>query len=1544
MADNLSGSVAAMLERALTYHRQGQLADARTLYDAILKSEPRHFDALNLRGTLALQTGDFENAVTLIRSALSINAHFAGAYNNLGNALLALKRLDEALAAYDKAAALTPQQAEAHYNRANALRDLQRYDEALAGYDRALALNPNYPEALNNRGSILLSLRRLEEALGSFERARALKPEYADAYNNCGNVLVELNRPLDALASYDRALAINPQQAAVHFNRANVLTSLKRQEEALADFGKAIALRPDYADAFNNRGNVLLDLRHLDAAFASFSKAVALRPTFAEAYSNLGVVLLERKQLHEALANYDKAIALKPDQAEVHYNRGYALEGLKRIDEAADSYARALGLKPNYEFLAGTLLHTQTRLCDWTDFPAKLEKLTTDLHAGTPASSPFPLLALTDDPALHKQAATAYSRTKYPARDVLGPLAKRGPGDRIRIGYYSADLREHAMAYLLAELFEAHDRARFEIFGFSIGPDTGDAMRQRISAAFDTFNDVRECNDRGVAALSRELGIDIAVDLNAYTQDSRPGMFAHRCAPVQVNFLSYPGTMGADYIDYIVADKTVIPSERHGDFTEKVITMPHCYQVNDSKRRISDRVFTRTALGLPAQGFVFCCFNNNHKILPATFEIWMRVLKAVEGSVLWLLEDNATAARNLRKEAAARGVDPQRLVFAGRMSLADHLARHRLADLFLDTLPYNAHTTASDALWAGLPVLTCTGIAFASCVAASLLMTLGLPELITDSPEAYEAKALALARDRAALQEIKERLAERRQTTPLFNGTLYARHLEDAYSAIHERSRNGLPPAALIVGPDNAAAPDNLASAVNTEAAFNLEQGNALFQQRRLEEALAAYDLALTLQPDLLDAHFNRASAAAQLKRPDEALAGFDRAIALAPDQAETHYKRGNVLVALRRFKEALASFERTLALNPDHPKAHLSRAQALQLLGRFDEALAIYDGLLGTHPERADLHNHRGNLLLARQRPEQALASYDKAIALAPTVADYHNNRGTALLDLGRAGDAIASYDRAIALNPDQAAAYINRGNAYFAATLMDKALADYDHALALDPNSPEAQVNRGHALIRDNRLSEAAVAYERALALKPDYDFLLGTVAHTRMKLCDWTHSAANVTAVTSGIAASRKVIEPFALLSLIDDPQLQRTATEIYAAARFPRASDFAPPALRPAQGKIRIGYYSSDFRSHPVAAFAAALIEAHDRSRFEVIGLSFGPDAQDDMRLRISSACDQFIRVNDRSDRDVAALSRDLGIDVAVDLNGHTQHARTGMFVARCAPVQITYLGYAGTMGLPGSIDYIVADATTLPADAESAMAEKIIRLPGSFLINGAHFTIAADAPSRAELGLPKNAFVFCGFNNAYKIVPEVFDIWMRLLKAVDGSVLWLRKDNKVTERNLRREAAARGVDPARIVFAKRMPLDQHLARQRHADLFIDTLPYNAHSTASDALRVGLPVLTCAGRSFASRVAASLLTTIGLPELVTDTATAYEARAIELARDPAKLAAIKSKLDANRQDSWLFDAQRLARHLEAAYATAHDRAQAGLPPASFDALSL
>ncbi len=454
---------------------------------------------------------------------------------------------------------------------------------------------------------------------------------------------------------------------------------------------------------------------------------------------------------------------------------------------------------PDLTGVEGDRLHAKMRLCEWNNFDSECAHLIASVRNGNINTTPFVFLTITSSAAEQLECAKLWVKNKLSLSDTPIWQGERYDHKRSRVAYLSADFHQHATSFLMAGLFECHDRSIFETTAISWGPDDNSAMRTRLEASIDRFIDAQSYSDEQIADLVRSLEIDLVVDLKGFTQDLRTSIFARRPAPVQINYLGYPGTMGADYIDYIMADRIVIPEDQRAFYAEKIAYLPDSYQVNDGKRLIADRAFTRSEVGLPPTGFVFCCFNNNYKITPGMFDCWMRMLKQVEGSVLWLLEDNVRAASNLRKEAVARGVNAERLIFAKRMPLADHLARHRLADLFLDTLPCNAHTTASDALWAGLPVLTCLGETFAGRVAASLLNAIGLPELITPTLQAYERMAIELATQPEKLAMIKLKLTESRLTAPLFDTKRFTTHIEAAYTAMYERQQAGLPPDHIIV-------------------------------------------------------------------------------------------------------------------------------------------------------------------------------------------------------------------------------------------------------------------------------------------------------------------------------------------------------------------------------------------------------------------------------------------------------------------------------------------------------------------------------------------------------------------------------------------------------------------------------------------------------------------------------------------------------------------------------------------------------------------------
>jgi predicted O-linked N-acetylglucosamine transferase (SPINDLY family) len=703
-------------------------------------------------------------------------------------------QLEGALELFGKCVELAPERPEAFYKRANALNALGRLEPALEDYDRAIRLNPAYTYALCNRGSVLERLGRREEALPSFDRALELDPKDALTHYNRGAVLKDLERYEDALASYEAAIDLNGNFAEAHVNRGNVLQELRRHEAAIESFERAIALNPAMAEAFQGRGVSLHSLMRLEQALAAYNKAIALGPRSAAAYVNRGNLLADLGRNAEAAGDYLKAIELKPDYVEAHFNRAHLERMLNRFDAAAAGYKVVANLAPDFEFLPGNRLEVAMQTCDWSDYDPLVEQIFAGIENDARVSHPFNFMALTDSARLQQKVARTWMSHASPADGSLGPIAPRTPPRKITIAYISSDFHEHPIGRLLGELIEIHDRSRFEVIAFSCGPSKRDEAQQRLLRAFDRFIEVRDKSAVEIAALARNLNVDIAVDLGGYTFYNRPNIFALRAAPVQVSYLGYLGTLAASYMDYIVADRTVVTPASEGYYSEKIIYLPDAHQANDRKRRIADRIFTRKELGLPEKGFVFCCFNSSYKISPTTFAGWMRILQAVPGSVLLLFANEKTAETNLRAHAVRHGFDPQRLVFGERLPPAEYLARYRAADLFLDTLPYNAGTTASDALWAGLPVLTLTGEAFASRIAASLLAAIGVPELITSTQQQYEQLAIELASNPQRLAGIRTRIQDNRLTSPLFDTPRFARNLEAAYTAIHGRYLAGLSP------------------------------------------------------------------------------------------------------------------------------------------------------------------------------------------------------------------------------------------------------------------------------------------------------------------------------------------------------------------------------------------------------------------------------------------------------------------------------------------------------------------------------------------------------------------------------------------------------------------------------------------------------------------------------------------------------------------------------------------------------------------------------
>ena len=760
------------------------------------KARQLFFEALNL-----FDSADYRNAEARLREALRLAPGNASILTNLSTVAMRQGKLDEARDFSERALAGNPANVEALMVLASCHARQEKFTDALVACDRIIALEPRIAEAHSNRAHALNGLRRFADALASCDRAISLQPDLPDAHVNRGNALVRLNRFDDALDACAAALRIEPGLAEAHLGRGNALFGLKRYDEALAAYGLAAGAKPNLAAAWLGSASALADLHRFGEAEAAIDRALAIDPGLGRAWLLRGNMIRRSGRIADAMAAYDTAIGLDRTLAEAWLARGTALAEMRRYGDALSAYEQAATLEADLESLAASRLLAKMWMCDWKGFDEECARLLGRLRDGASGLPPLTVLAISPSAADQLKASARYAAEQTVTGSAYASRARGASDSRIRIAYLSPDFRDHAVLLLTAGMLEQHDRSRFEVFGVSLSAAPPDAMRSRIMRAVTEFIEVGARSDVEIVELLRTLEIDIAIDLAGHTLGARPNVLARRAAPIQVAYLGFPATTGAPYTDYIVADRMVVPPEARTNYWERVVYLPDCFQANDSTRAMSPHTPARAEVGLPAAAFVFCVFHSSYKLNPTMFEVWMNLLRQVPGSVLWVVGGNPSLVQNLRREAEARAVDPDRLVFAPRAPYPDHLARQRLADLFLDTFPFNGGTTTSDALWAGLPVLTLSGEAFAARMSASLLQAVGLPELAVQSLAQYEALALGLAREPATLGEIKARLARNRATHPLFDTVRFPRHTERAYDAMWQRHRRGEPPGAFAVAP-----------------------------------------------------------------------------------------------------------------------------------------------------------------------------------------------------------------------------------------------------------------------------------------------------------------------------------------------------------------------------------------------------------------------------------------------------------------------------------------------------------------------------------------------------------------------------------------------------------------------------------------------------------------------------------------------------------------------------------------------------------------------
>jgi predicted O-linked N-acetylglucosamine transferase (SPINDLY family) len=672
--------------------------------------------------------------------------------------------------------------------------------QAIQKINKSLEFDPKNSNALSNLGYCFNTLGKFKASIDCCNKALQIAPSNDGAWTNLGNAQRGCNLWGEAQDSYQKALNLRPNNPRYIYNLANVYYDQEDFHRASNLFKQCLAIENRIPEAQNNLSACLIKLKDPASALLYVNASIELKPDYAEAWSNRGNALSDLKRHEEALASYERSIELKPDYAEAWSNRGNALSDLKRHEESATSFFKAASLKKQMDFDFGRAHHQMMLSCNWTDYASHTQTIHEGVEKGKFVGEPFGYQGIAESEDLLKTCAEIYCNQRFPTK--LSSFSFNRPRkSRIKIGYLCGEFRDQATSHLMTGIWEHHDSSKFELFGLDNGWGDDSDYRKRIKIAFPNFFDISRLSDFDAARLINENEIDILVNLNGYFGQARLGVFSLKPTPISINYLGFPGTIGASYIDYLIADEIVIPKGSIEFYKEKVIYLPFSYQANDDRRVISNRTFTRSDFRLPENHFIFCCFNNNYKITPLMFATWMEILRSVSDSSLWILEDNNAAKKNLIAEAIKYSVNPDRLIFSDRITASEHLSRQKLADLFLDTLPYNAHTTASDALWTGLPLLTLKGKTFPGRVGASLLNAIGLPELVTYSYEEYANAAIALAKNPTKLAAIRAKLSQNRLDTPLFDTKLFARHIESAYKAAYDRYHAGLLPDHINVDP-----------------------------------------------------------------------------------------------------------------------------------------------------------------------------------------------------------------------------------------------------------------------------------------------------------------------------------------------------------------------------------------------------------------------------------------------------------------------------------------------------------------------------------------------------------------------------------------------------------------------------------------------------------------------------------------------------------------------------------------------------------------------
>ncbi|MEE4355510.1 MAG: tetratricopeptide repeat protein, partial [Desulfococcaceae bacterium] len=1337
-------------------------------------------------------------------------------------------------------------------------------------YRDILAKEPEHADALHLSGLAAHQKGDPHRALTLIEKAVKLSPDPV-YFSNLGAVYQALRRFQKAELYHKKALELNPGLIASHFSLGNIYKGLGCLPEALMFYQNVIKLKQDHGEAHYNAGIIFQWMGNYSEAEKCYRRVIKLQPDFAEVYNNLGTVCQCQGRKEEAFSSYRKALSLRPDYADVYNNMGTLFQAQGQIDKAVTAYRQAVRFAPDHADAYGNLVFQLYQTCRWKELETlnkKLDRLSGRLMEEGKKISETPFVNLIRHMNPERNFAVARSWTQHILRQVAHIKCsfsfenRKNNGTKIVIGYLSNDFRNHPVAHLMLGLFGFHDRRAFEIHCYSFGKDDGSIYRRRIEKECDRFVELHHLNHETAAKCIYENNVDILVDLMGHTKDNRLEICALRPSPVQVTWLGCPGTTGADFMDYIITDRIVTPEDQARYYSEKFVWMPHSYVVMDNTQVLPPNSLSRKDFQLPEDAFVFCSFNNAYKIDPLIFSVWMNILRRVEGSVLWIMVRDSVAQKNLQKEAGKKGIDTERLIFADKLPKDKHLNRLQLADLALDTRIYNGGATTCDALWAGVPVITVQGNHLASRVSSGILAAADLAELICKDLHSYEELAVEIASVPPKIKRFRECLQKNRNTAPLFDTEKYVRALEAAFRAMMQLFRSGQQ--AKHISVDETKDGQRIRKRYPAKVKERINQGVACHQKGDLDGAL---DIYREIQRDY-------------------------------PDHPDPLHLSGIIAHQKGNGEEALHLIQQAIEIHPRKASYHSNLGLVLQSIGQIDGAMNCFRKATEIAPDFAEARNNMGNAFQALARPDLAEPFYREAIELNPQYAEAWHHLGLALQDMLRSDEALAAYRKAVEIRPDFAEVYYSMATVFQAREKTDDAVSLCRKALAYQP--------------------------EHAKAFGLVYHYLQQTCQWKELQQADNTLDEMTRNSLEKGASVAE---QPLMSIMRHSDPRrnyevIRARALEIQGKAENIQ-TDFSFENRKSGKSRIIVGYLSNDFRNHPVAHLALRLFGLQDRKRFQVYAYSYGPGDGSTYREQIRESCDCFRDIRRMNNSDAARCIYEDGVDILVDLTGHTRDERLIICALRPAPVQVTYLGFPGTTAAD-FMDYIITDRIVTPEDHKAFYSEQFVYMPDCYMITDHQQEVSSGQWRKSDLGVTEDTFIFCSLNNAYKIEPVMFDVWMRVLHQIPDSVLWLQKFGSETCRNLKKEAEKRGVHPDRLIFAEKLRSKaDYLGRLALAELGLDTRIYNGHATTCDALWAGVPVVTLQGNHFASRAASAILTAAGLEELITYDLRTYEELVLRLAKNRNEIISIREKLQNNRLREPLFDTPGFVMKLETAY---------------------